>query len=163
MKVTQQLAAAPALQFNNRKVEPLHRLPFVGRGTHPYQLCFWTVPKTGGYAGGNNAGRGLARIYLKYLKQHGRPEGLGALQWIVRDMFDSDSDGPRTPEQSARRGQVVGFFDELDAWLHAAVCHLEGGLDRQSNEALLDYVNAGLIDEQASVISRPRKARRAQS
>lgn len=79
------------------------------------------------------------------------------------DMFGCNSGNWWTPEQSALHGQVVGFFDELDAWLHAAVCHLEGGLDRQSNEALFDYVNAGLMDEQASVVSRPGKARRARS
>ena len=42
-----------------------------------------------------------------------------------------------TPEQSALRGQVVGFFSELDAWLEVAVCDLEGGLDAQSDKALL--------------------------
>tara|TARA_B100000749_G_scaffold280764_1_gene278485 strand:- start:323 stop:790 length:468 start_codon:yes stop_codon:yes gene_type:complete len=147
MSVQAQAPVAAPLHFNNRRDLPLHRLPFIGPVRGRTQFSFWAVPRTGGYAGGNEVGRGLARIYLKYLKQYGRPEGLGALQWIVLDMIGPAAASALTPEQSALRGQVVGFFSELDAWLEVAVCDLEGGLDAQSDKALLALVNAGLRSE----------------
>ena len=45
---------------------------------------------------------------------------------------------------------MVGFFSELDAWLEVAVCDLDGGLDAQSDKALLDLVNAGLRSDECS-------------
>ena len=148
MNVQARAPATSLLHFNNRRAIPLHRLPFIGPVRGRTQFSFWAVPRTGGYAGGNDVGRGLARIYLKYLKQHGRPEGLSALQWIVLDMIEPAAAGSLTPEQAALRGQVVGFFSELDAWLEVAAYNLEGGLEAQSDKALLALVNAGLrLDE----------------
>ena len=111
--------AASLLYFNNRRVIPLHRLPFIGPVRGRTQFSFWAVPRTGGYAGGNDV-----------------------------DMIDPAAAGSLTPEQAALRGQVVGFFSELDAWLEVAAYNLEGGLDAQSDKALLALVNAGLrLDE----------------
>jgi|GEM_PF-6955230 len=65
-------------------------------------------------------------------------------------MIEPAAAGLLTPEQAALRGQVVGFFSELDAWLEVAACNLEGGLDTQSEKALLALVNAGLRSDERS-------------
>src|SRR5690606_37507672 len=122
-----------ALRFKNRKQMPAHRLPFVGRVPGAPLLSFWDVPKTGGYIGGNETGAALARIYLRYLREHGQARGAGVLRLIALDMIQS-GENVTDAEQDARRGQVVGFFTELDRWLSAAAKHLDGGLDKHDDE-----------------------------
>ncbi|EBS6645157.1 hypothetical protein D5977_07945 [Salmonella enterica subsp. enterica] len=133
--------AASALRFKNRKKIPAHRLPFVDSAPGKPGLSFWAVPKTGDYFGGSETGNALAHIYMKHLKEHGRGFG-GNLQLMVLDMFGCENSDD--PEVSALRGQVVGFFSELERWLVAAAQHLEGGLDNHDNKTLLEAANAGL-------------------
>lgn len=151
------------LSFNDRESRPVHRLPFVGyppeRGAH---LSFWNVPRTGGYTGGCRTGSALAAIYMKHLKEHGRGSGGGNLQSIVLDMFDCQySDDP---EVIALRGQIVGFFTELEPWLEAAAQSLDGGLDTMDPNVLLTEANEGLSPDQDDYIdSLLRERRKAQA
>ncbi|HAK7737207.1 TPA: hypothetical protein ACOSJI_004700 [Salmonella enterica] len=144
--------AASALRFKNRKKLPVHRLPFVDTVPGKIGLSFWAVPKTGGYFGGNETGCALARIYMKHLKEHGIGFAGGNLQGMVLDMFDCNNSD--APEVSALRGQVVGFFVELERWLAGAAKYLEGGLDKHDNKTLLKAANAGLnFDNEAYMAS----------
>lgn len=139
------------LAFHNRKKLALHKLPFVGnrRPGHHGGICFWDVPSTGGYGGGNKTGQALALIYLQHLKENGRSGG-GTLQHMAFDMLNGCDD------DSARKGQVVGFFSELERWLSGAAKHLEGGLDSVPPKQLLEAANDGLaFDEEAYLASLP--------
>lgn len=143
------------LRFKNRKQMPAHRLPFVDRVPGAPLLSFWAVPKTGGYIGGNETGAALARVYLRYLREHSQDRGAGILSLIALHMIES-GEIVTDAEQDARRGQVVGFFTELDQWLSAAAKHFDGGLDKHDDEALLRMANAGLnFDEAAYLASLP--------
>lgn len=145
-------SAASALRFKNRKKHPLHRLPFVDAVPGKVGLSFWAVPKTGGYFGGNETGGALARIYMQHLKEHGSGFGCGPLRMIVLDMFGCENGV--SAEQAALRGQVVGFFAELDRWLAGAAKYLEGDLDKHDSKTLLKAANAGLnFDNEAYTAS----------
>jgi hypothetical protein len=144
---------ANALQFKNRKKLPLHRLPFVDAVPGKVGLSFWAVPKTGGYSGGNETGKALARIYLKHIREH-VPDGM--LQLMVLDMFDQRFERGRndSPEMLALQGQVVGFFCELERWVLAAARQLGTRLDALDDEQLLKAANNGLgFDEEAHTAS----------
>ncbi|ODC03038.1 hypothetical protein BFW38_05235 [Terasakiispira papahanaumokuakeensis] len=134
--------AVGPLRFHHRKQFPLHQLPFIDKVPGKRWLSFWAVPKTGGYSGGCKTGESLARIYLKHLKTHHPDFNEGRLQSIVLDMCEVERSGH--PEQEALRGQVVGFFSELEYWLVAAIRHLDGGLDEYEDKTLLKAANAGL-------------------
>lgn len=140
--MTTQKPAIQSLSFKNRRKLPAHRLPFVGEVHGKIGLSFWTVPKAGGYRGGCQTGEALAHIYLKHLKDHESDSGLGSLQRIALDMFGCELED--SPEQAALRGQAVGFFSVLDAWLTGAAKHLCGGLDEYDNKTLLKVANTGL-------------------
>lgn len=140
--MTTQKPAIQSLSFKNRRKLPAHRLPFVGEVHGKIGLSFWTVPKAGGYRGGCQTGEALAHIYLKHLKDHESDSGLGSLQRIALDMFGCELED--SPEQAALRGQAVGFFSVLDAWLAGAAKHLCGGLDEYDNKTLLKAANTGL-------------------
>lgn len=134
---------ANKIKFKPRKKLPAHRLPFVGPEPGRSQLSFWAVPKSGGYGGGCDTGAALAKIYLKHLREHGRAASAGGfLQNIVLDMVDSEHG--ESPEQDALRGQVVGFFSVLEAWIEGAAHYLGGSLDQVDGKALLDMANRGL-------------------
>lgn len=140
--MTTQKPAIQSLSFKNRRKLPAHRLPFVGEVHGKIGLSFWTVPKAGGYRGGCQTGEALAHIYLKHLKDHESDSCLGSLQRIALDMFGCELED--SPEQAALRGQAVGFFSVLDAWLAGAAKHLCGGLDEYDNKTLLKAANTGL-------------------
>ncbi|MDO8908746.1 MAG: hypothetical protein Q7W55_09645 [Pseudohongiella sp.] len=129
------------LRFKSRKSHPLHRLPFVGPVPGKVGLSFWDVPRSGGYTGGNLTGQALARFYLKHLRVHGAND-TGNLQNIVLDMLGSDDSV--SPEMLTLRGQIVGFFSELDVWLASAAQNIDGGLDSDDKTALLKKANQGL-------------------
>src|SRR5690606_22700315 len=120
--------AAPVLRFKNRKKLPLHRLPFVDAVPGKVGRSFWAVPKTGGYFGGNETRGARARLYMKHLSQHGHGFGGVKLHMMVLDMFGCENGV--SAEQDALRGQVVGFFVELERWLVSAATHLDGALDK---------------------------------
>jgi len=141
---------AKTLDFHNEKHLPLHRLPFVGKGgPEKIRLSFWSVPSAGGYIGGNKTGKALALIYLQHLKENDSDSG-GILQHMAFDMLEGCDD------DEARRGQVVGFFAELERWLSGAAKHLEGGLNSVSQKQLLQAANDGLaFDEESFINSLP--------
>lgn len=142
------------IRFKYKKKLPLHRLPFVGKEHKEKRtISFWDVPKTGGYGGGCKTGKNLALIYLKHIRQHGGASG-GYLQSVVLDMLGEDSRS-MTPEDSALRGQVVGFFSTLDQVLDET-SRFMGGLDKMENPWLLEQANLGLsFDEDAYFASLP--------
>lgn len=133
------ILASDPLRFKNRKKLPIHRLPFVGKVPGVAGLSFWDVPKTGNYLGGTKTGEALARVYLKFVKEHGE---CGLLRSIALDMFEAKRNC--SPERDALRGQVVGFFFVLERWLEAATKNLDGGLDKMDTKDLLKAANAGL-------------------
>ena len=144
--------AASSLKFKNHRKLPLHRLPFVDAVPDKIGWSFWSVPKSGGYFGGNETGSALARIYMKHLKAHGPGWGGGNLQMMALDMFDCENGV--SAEQDTLRGQVVGFFVELEYWLAGAVKYLDGGLDKHDNTTLLKAANTGLnFDNEAYMAS----------
>ena len=79
-----------ALRFKSHEQMPAHRLPFVDKVPGLCGLSFWAVPATGGYIGGDQTGAALARVYLRYLREHGQDRGAGVLQLIALDMIQSD-------------------------------------------------------------------------
>ena len=131
-----------ALTFKSHKKVPSHRLPFVDKLPGKNGLCFWSVPAAGGYFGGNKTGAAVARIYMKHLKDHDTITSGGLLQSMVIDMFGGHAG--TVAEQDALRGQVVGFFFELERWLVGAARHLDGGLDSHDPAALIEAANEGL-------------------
>jgi hypothetical protein len=100
------------------------------------------VPKTGGYAGGCQTGGELALIYLRHLKEHSALSGASVpLRLLVLDMFDWKEGGP---EQDALRGQVIGFFGELERWLLVAAKKYGSEFNEKSDKASLKAANEGL-------------------
>ncbi|MBT00610.1 MAG: hypothetical protein CMI01_18355 [Oceanospirillaceae bacterium] len=147
--------AVSKLRFHNRKKNPFHRLPFVDAVSGCPGLSSWAVPRTGGYFGGCEVGKNLARIYLKYLRENGYPPG-GKLSLIVRDMFQIRGSG--NTEDKALTGQVVGFFGELERWLAAAAQHGGDGLEDIDPKQLLAMVNRALNFNDALLASSLRKS-----
>jgi len=145
----------PILKLNNDKALPFHRLPFVGPAADGVGLSFWKVPKTGGYTGGCTTGTALARLYLKHLREHGAEDG-GSLQGIVLDMIGQGFPNENDAEQNALRGQVVGFFSELDPFIAAAARNAGAPLDTLRHDDLLAEANNGLnLDEVAYLAAQP--------
>lgn len=143
---------ANTLRFKNRKKIPLHRLPFVDKVPGKLGLSFWVVPKTGGYSGGNETGKALARIYLKHIREHDTDASGGLLHYMVLDMFDQQSERERndSPEMEALHGQAVGFLYELERWVLAAARQMGCRLDALDDKQLLKAANNGLgFDEEA--------------
>ena len=83
----------------------------------------------------------MARILLKHLKERGTSEP-AILQSIALDMFACKSYSSH--EQIAFRGQVVGFFTEIEYWLRGAA-RIQGDLlDEMNSLSLLRDANRGL-------------------
>ncbi len=145
-------ANSEKLVFNNQAKLAIHRLPFIGERSNKDnpRLSFWSVPKTGGYHGGCVAGKSLALIYLKHLRDKQNHFSGGYLQSIVLDMFDVDSPiENKDPKIDALRGQAVGFFSMIESVLREFSSQM-GGLDKLDGQKLLDDANIGLsVDEEA--------------
>lgn len=137
------------LRYHDQKEVPLHRLPFLDSVEGKGRLSFWAVPKTGGYCGGGKTGEAMAKIYLKHLRQRGATGG-GSLQTIIFDMMGIENDD--TPETSALRGQIVGFFVTLEAWLVLAAQKGGNSLDSDCPRDLLDLANYGLNFDEAAYL-----------
>ncbi|ABC29659.1 hypothetical protein HCH_02884 [Hahella chejuensis KCTC 2396] len=146
--------AAAALKFKPREKFPVRRLPYVGFAKRRSGLCYWNVPPSGGYFGGQETGEALARIYLKHVNDQGRDYG-GHLQHVVLDMFGCDRDG--TPERDALRGQVVGFFCELEKFLAAAMKAVDVGVSDEDAQALLKRANDFLHFDEAAYMASLHK------
>ena len=121
------------LAYHNKRKHASNRLPFAGPGG-------WDVPNTGGYTGGCDTGSALAVMYLKHLRQNGAAP-CGSLQHIVLGMIEN---AHGSPETLSLRGQVVGFFSLLDAWLAEAAKICGSNLDEVTPKELLKLANDGL-------------------
>ncbi|WP_379910968.1 hypothetical protein [Marinobacterium aestuariivivens] len=119
----------------------LHSLPFVG-GRSPEGLgkSFWDVPNTGGFQGGKCTGQALAHFYLLHLRHYGTTDD-GLLHLIALHMLSNGAKSLTT------KGQAIGFFSILDAWLRfVAESQLGSELDQIDPAVLLADANAGLGD-----------------
>lgn len=133
------------LRFNKRRANSLHRLPFIGTRNNADNrnaispLDWWCVPENGDYSDGNDVGRNLAVIYMKYLldspeiKHHELP-------WIVSDMF-------KVYElKDSTKGQMVGFLATLGGFLSKSAPLFSEYLNSQENDELLKKINASLFE-----------------
>lgn len=133
------------LRFNKRRALALHRLPFIGKrdnadGRHAFSpLDWWCVPDTGDYSDGNDAGRYLAVIYMKYLLDN-HDKTHHELPWIVSDMFKG------VELKDSVKGQVVGFLATLGGFLSKSAPLFSEYLNSHESEQLLKKVNASLFE-----------------
>ena len=121
------------------------RLPFIADGARGRN--FWALPAKGGYAGGCQAGTFAAVAFLKFLREKQKISpgfDYGTLQCVVLDML-LDRNGPKN---DATRGQVVGFFSELERALNLYI-NLMDGLDQVSFDSLAAQMNRGLARTKA--------------
>lgn len=128
------------MKFHTKQKLPLHNLPFIGRVKGKDGLSFWDVPNSGGYGGGNTTGRALAGIYLRHLQQHGATPG-GSLGSIAADMSLLGND--YSPDDDARRGQIIGFFNAIEPIL-AQLIKRSGIELTLSDVQLMKQANDGL-------------------
>ncbi|AMB86671.1 hypothetical protein AWM79_15705 [Pseudomonas agarici] len=105
------------------------RLPFAGKD-HSRHFSSWDVPMTGGYFGGIEVGKIVARMYFKYLRdEESNPLKLGALHLQLL-LTSLDAKVPVTEEEKASlSGQRVGFMSEVYRWLEDAVLKRGSYLD----------------------------------
>ncbi|EIK94034.1 hypothetical protein PMM47T1_24109 [Pseudomonas sp. M47T1] len=121
------------------------RMPFVGDDHHKLPSC-WDVPLTGGFFGGLDAGKTIARMFIKYLRdQKDDPLRMGASR--LRMMFTSlELMKPSTPdEQHSLNGQRAGFISELFEWIDAAAMRHGAALDAIPQRSFIQQVNEHLV------------------
>ena len=126
------------LEFRPERSLPVHRLPFVR--LRKKSVCYWNVPRAGGYSGGCATGRAL--VYLRFRKEN--RQDITFLQHIVLDMFGMQSGKKVTSGYKSLKGQMVGFFSEIDRFIHASVSEKAIYLDRLGDRNLLKSANMGL-------------------
>lgn len=141
------------LEFRPHESLPIHRLPFVR--TKKNGACFWNVPRRGEYFGGCATGKALALIYLKFMRENSR--NVASLQHIVLDMLGLSDDRGISSKNCSLRGQVVGFFSELDRLLYAGAKEMGACLDRLDNVKLLANANRGLKGSDKKVFADAKK------
>lgn len=129
------------------------RLPFVGKDHGPH-FSSWDVPLTGGYFGGIEVGKAVARMYLKYLRdQQANPAKLGTiyLQGILGAL---NSKAPASKEEEdSLRGQQVGFIFEIGTWLEAAVIRLGASFDAIPERSIVQQANESLTRTDAALMA----------
>lgn len=128
------------LKMHNRRKHPLCRLPFWGDRDGVRFKSFWAVPATGGYVGGCKTGEALAHVYMKHIKEN--PSPFGVLQSIVISMAGLDD--RFEDEFAALRGQMVGFFTTIEAYLNAANESLHFKVHQLEYKEFLKSANDGL-------------------
>lgn len=149
------MSESTKLRFHKKRSSVWGRLPFVDRQKTKAGYCSWAVPRHGGYFGGCEAGKALAMIYLKHLRENGRGLG-GNLQSVVLDMCNLGfSTRKLTEQEDALKGQIVGFFCLLEDWLAAAVKHGGQNLDKVENTKLLKQANHWLSVQDKEITHEP--------
>lgn len=128
------------LEFRPDRSLPVHRLPFVR--LRKKSVCYWSVPRAGGYSGGCATGRALALVYLRFRSEN--RQDITFLQYIVLDMFGMQSVKKAASGYKSLKGQMVGFFSEIDRFIHASVSEKANYLDRLDDRNLLKSANMGL-------------------
>lgn len=127
------------------------RLPFVGKD-HGEHISNWDVPLTGGFFGGIEVGRVVARMYMKYLRdEHDNPVRLGCAG--LRSMLSSlDAKKASTEEeQESLNGQRVGFMNEIVGWLNVAVIKLGSSFDAVPERSFIQQTNEHLTRTDAAL------------
>lgn len=153
-------AAARGVKYS-RAETPYWRLPYMSTKDKGGQRC-WDMPMSGGYCGGNVAGKNAAHMLLKAYRADDGP--LGPLGQIAASMcakmaehgvlegFNSVEWSERSYEQDSICGQFVGFFNCLDGWLKASAKNLGANLDAIPEAELVARLrNALMIDEDAYI------------
>lgn len=128
------------LEFRPERSLPAHRLPFVR--LRKKSVCYWNVPRAGGYSGGCETGRALALVYLRFRKEN--RQDITFLQYIVLDMFRMEHGKKTSLEYKSLKGQIVGFFTEIDRFIYTCVSDKENYLDWLDDKTLLKNANIGL-------------------
>ncbi|MCU7965176.1 hypothetical protein ACRN98_23740 [Shewanella oncorhynchi] len=139
------------LKFKRNPALPLHALPFIGKSNKKPNglLSFWSVPTTGGYCGGLLTGQSLAKIYIKHLSEHAASRQYGTLQTIAMDMFGNNPLNANV-DQAAFRGQVIGFFTEIERWLVPSAVLLKDEVNSLDNDELLTMANEGILMQESA-------------
>jgi hypothetical protein len=137
------------LTFKKNQAIPLHTLPFVGKSKSKGMLSCWKVPATGGYGGGVLTGESLAKIYIKHLSENAANRGAATLPIVVLDMLGHDPFNA-TPEEVTLKGQIVGFFTEIERWLMPSAVLLKDEINNIDNKTLLKSANKGLFESVAA-------------
>ncbi|WP_177331249.1 MULTISPECIES: hypothetical protein [Pseudomonas] len=132
------------LRAHPEKSGPWGRLPFVGQD-HGAREGNWDVPMTGTFLGGVEAGKSIAHVYLKYLRdERDNPFSLSA-SLLASMLYSMALKEPSTrEEQTALNGQRTGFLGELSRWLEQAAVRLGSDLDRLTEQQLIDNANRWL-------------------
>lgn len=141
------------LRVKPEKPNAWDRLPFVGKD-HSKQCSSWDVPLTGGYFGGIDAGKSIAHMFFKYLRdEQANPVRLGSTHF--RMMISAlDSKVPATKEEEeSLKGQRVGFMCEVADWLDAAVLKLGSSLDAIPERSLVQQANQNLARADAAFMA----------
>jgi hypothetical protein len=109
---------------------------------------------TGGYFGGIEVGKIVARMYFKYLRdEEANPFKFGAihLQGILSSL---DAKVPVTDEeQESLKGQRVGFMSEVGHWLEDAVLILGSCFDAIPERSLVQQANEHLARTDAALMA----------
>lgn len=132
------------LRAHSCKSTPWARLPFVGKD-HGKHETNWDVPMTGTFLGGVEAGKSIAHIYLKYLRDERGNQFSLSSSLLGSMLYSMALKQPATKEeQTALNGQRAGFLGELSRWLEQAAVRLGPDLDRLSEQQLIDNTNVWL-------------------
>lgn len=136
---------------NNTKY-PINRLPFIDRKTGS---C-WSFPPSDGYGAGNEMGAAAADAFMKALRESTVDCG-GHLQHLVLSLLDSGLD----LKDYGRKGQVVGFFSRLDAWLSGASKMVGASLDEISEADIERRLTRAATESEHAHSARYQAALRA--
>lgn len=143
-KRSRQKAKRAGLRAHPDKAGPWNRLPFVGKD-HGKHESNWDVPMTGTYLGGVEAGKSIAHIYLKYLRDERGNQFSLSSSLLGSVLYSMALKQPATKEeQAALNGQRAGFLGELSRWLEQAAVRLGPDLDQLSEQQLIDNTNVWL-------------------
>ncbi len=137
-----------------RAKETWRRLPFVGKDHGRYSM--WDVPLTGSFLTGLEAGKSIAHIYLKYVRDVDDWMACEVLRSMVRDLITKAPSDEQ--EETVKRGQFAGFMVEIFNWLRVSAQFAGSSLDRVEDQDLVDrvnhYLDAGVADAIDAEIER---------
>ncbi|HCF4237602.1 TPA: hypothetical protein NIE62_003785 [Pseudomonas aeruginosa] len=142
------------ISLHPRAKETWQRLPFVGKDHGRYSM--WDVPLTGSYLTDLEAGKSIAHIYLKYVRDVDDWMACEVLRSMVRDLITKAPSDEQ--EETVKRGQFAGFMGEIFNWLKVSAQFAGSSLDRVEDQGLVDrvnhYLDAGVADAIDAAITR---------
>ncbi|HBP6839433.1 TPA: hypothetical protein L6A68_13395 [Pseudomonas aeruginosa] len=110
----------------------------------------WDVPLTGSYLTGLEAGKSIAHIYLKYVRDVDDWMACEVLRSMVRDLIAKAPSDEQ--EETVKRGQFAGFMGEIFNRLKVSAQFAGSSLDRV--EEVNHYLDAGVADAIDAAIER---------